>query len=317
MYLIVTNKRDLTSDFIVLELQRRNLSYLRLNTEDITQSTFSYTPHDDKWLLFLSNTTIDLTQVKAAYFRRPGIPEPIENIQTSDVRQYCAMEWTALLQSLYWAIGERWLNSPQMISLAENKIRQLNLAWRLGFLVPQTTITNDPSTFSAFLKPQEMVGKPLKNSLVKDNSTDRVLFTTRLQNRLNIEQDEIRACPIIIQQEIKKEYDIRVTVVGNQIFAATIDSQKDHSTEVDWRRTSKPDLEHSIYKLPSELEQRCIALTAALGLRFGAIDLILDKNGKHWFLEINPNGQWGWIQIRTGLPIAEAIVSELEKISNE
>jgi hypothetical protein len=57
--------------------------------------------------------------------------------------------------------------------------------------------------------------------------------------------------------------------------------------------------------------------TAACNLRFSAIDLVLDPSGDYWFLELNPNGQWAWIEARTGLPISEAITNELVRISNE
>jgi len=130
------------------------------------------------------------------------------------------------------------------------------------------------------------------------------------------ESDSIRACPIILQREIRKKYDVRVTVVGETVFAATIDSQSDSATEVDWRKTSQPTLAHAIYHLPPEIAAICVSLTRKLGLRYGAIDLILDCDDQLWFLEINPNGQWGWIETRTGHPIAAAIVSEMEKISN-
>lgn len=83
-----------------------------------------------------------------------------------------------------------------------------------------------------------------------------------------------------------------------------------------WRRMSKTGLAHAVYQLPEAMADRCIALTRKLGLRFGAIDFVLDQEGQLWFLEINPNGQWGWIETRTGHPIAAAIVSELERIAN-
>ncbi|MNZ28723.1 hypothetical protein D3C78_459550 [compost metagenome] len=51
-----------------------------------------------------------------------------------------------------------------------------------------------------------------------------------------------------------------------------------------------------------------------LNLRYGAIDFVCDPQGNLWFLEINPNGQWAWIENLTGYPIAEAIVDELEAI---
>src|SRR5208282_439036 len=111
-----------------------------------------------------------------------------------------------------------------------------------------------------------------------------------------------------------KEADIRVTVVGKVVFATEIQSQDYEETETDWRRGGHVELVYRAHELPREITEKCVCLVRKFGLRFGAIDLILDRKGLYWFLEINPNGQWAWIQNRTGQPIAQAIVNELEKI---
>lgn len=317
MHLIVTSKRDLTSDFIILELQRRGLPYFRLNTEDIPKAVFRCVPGDPgAWQFDLPNASFDLSRVNAAYFRRPGMPEALLEISEGE-RSYSALEWYATLQSLYWAVGERWLNPPHLIALAENKIYQLTLARALGFLIPDTLVSNDPIAAREFASKGEIIGKPLRNSVVKGLELDRVVFTTRVSINEQTDPLSIRACPMILQREIRKQFDVRVTVVGDQVFAATIDSQSDSATEVDWRRTSKPDLAHAVYHLPEDVADQCIALTQKMGLRFGAVDFVLDRDDQLWFLEINPNGQWGWIETRTGQPIAAAIVSEMERIADE
>jgi glutathione synthase/RimK-type ligase-like ATP-grasp enzyme len=106
-----------------------------------------------------------------------------------------------------------------------------------------------------------------------------------------------------------------VTVVGQKTFVVAIHSQDTEETQIDWRKGSNISLEHTVIDLPDDVRSRCISLVERLGLRFGAIDLIRDRSGDFWFLEINPNGQWAWIERRTGLPITAAIVDELEAIS--
>lgn len=317
MILVVTSKRDLTSDFVVLELQRRGLAYLRLNTEDLPKATFHCSPAtDDAWHLELDGHHFDLGQTTAAYFRRPGVPEPLLDIRAQE-HAYCTAEWQAALQSLCWAIGDRWFNAPHAIALSEDKIRQLSLARRLGLRIPETWIGNSPAAARSFASTRAVVGKPLKNAVVGSPYGDRIVFTSRLAIDENTDPLAIRACPLIVQQEITKRYDVRVTVVGDQVFAATIDSQANPDTTVDWRATSAPDLAHAPFDLPAAVTTQCVALTRQLGLRFGALDFVLDPNGILWFLEINPNGQWAWIETRTGHPIAAAIVTELDRIAHE
>ncbi len=119
---------------------------------------------------------------------------------------------------------------------------------------------------------------------------------------------------MILQREISKASDLRVTVVGDDVFAVSIDSQTQTETEVDWRKGDGLQLGHAITQLPDEIASRCVELVRAMDLRFGAIDLIEDREGRYWFLEINPNGQWAWLETRTGAPIASAIVDELARV---
>ena len=99
--------------------------------------------------------------------------------------------------------------------------------------------------------------------------------------------------------------------MGEQVFATAIWSQDNEETETDWRKGSRPDLRHEKIVLELRVQRQCVKLVQRLGLRYGAIDLVCDRSGKLWFLEINPNGQWAWIENLTGYPIAAAIVDEL------
>ena len=80
----------------------------------------------------------------------------------------------------------------------------------------------------------------------------------------------------------------------------------------DWRIGTNEELVIKAYTLPKTIARKCIFLTKKLGLNFGAIDLVQDKQGKAWFLEINPNGQWAFIEEKTGQPIGRAIAALLE-----
>jgi glutathione synthase/RimK-type ligase-like ATP-grasp enzyme len=100
---------------------------------------------------------------------------------------------------------------------------------------------------------------------------------------------------------------LRVTVVGSAVFAAEIHSQFTQHTRFDWRRYDHFETPHRIHALPTEIAQQCVSLVRQLGLCYGAIDLVLTPEGRHVFLEINPNGQYLWIEHATGLPISDAV----------
>lgn len=317
MILIVTNERDLTSDYVVLELRRRGLLFHRLNSERFSKAKVSFDPRrgEDAWIVEIDGTTIGFTAVKAAYFRRPGTPSAPEAVIQGAAKRYCEVEWGAALASALNSLGKRWLNSPLAILAAEDKPRQLSIACDLGFAVPDTLVTNDLRQARCFLSKGTCVAKPLRQALLEEYGEERVIFTTRLGEFGETDEARVAAAPVIFQREIHKRSDIRATVIGNIVYATEILSQEHEETKTDWRRDSRPDLPHRCHELPDTLRRQCVKLVQTLGLRFGAVDLVLDQDGRYWFLEVNPNGQWAWIESRTGLPLSRAIVDELERIA--
>ncbi|MCA1693463.1 MAG: hypothetical protein LC749_01330 [Actinobacteria bacterium] len=108
-------------------------------------------------------------------------------------------------------------------------------------------------------------------------------------------------------------WELRVTVVGDQVFACRIESQVTESTRIDWRRYDLENTPHVAHRLDPDIERRCVVLTRHFGLEFSAIDLIVTADGETVLLELNPNGQWAWIEELTGLPISAAIADVLAR----
>jgi hypothetical protein len=311
--LIVTNQRDLTSDYIIRELKRRGLSFFRLNTEILATSEITFSLEDGTFNLRFGNTELRLSDVRSAYFRRPEIPA-LTSSPKDGYREYCTNEWLSALKSVYLYLDDRWFSHPSSILMAEDKPRQLRVAKSLGFTVPQTLVSNSFGDVRQFVTGRTVIGKPLRQALVGSSGSEQVIYTTRLPEIAEPDRQAIVAVPAIYQMEIAKQRDLRVTVVGERVFAVAIDSQARIETVTDWRRGSVPDLAHELVELPADIEALCIQLVQRLDLRFGAIDLVLDAEGRYWFLECNPNGQWAWIENRTGAPISSAIVDEFERI---
>lgn len=320
MILLVTNERDLTTDYVVLELQRRQVPYVRLNTERMADTRVVFRPETSgNWEITVAGHVFRLADVTSGYFRRPASPIAPAGVKGPQERRYCEDEWTAVLQSIYSALGCRWLNSPADIFAAEDKPRQLALARSLDFQIPETVVTNELRAAMEFADAGPTVAKPLRAALLESPERpegERVIFTSRLADLRRHSREAVEAAPVIFQREIEKESDIRVTVVGQRVFAASIASQASEDTSVDWRRGSSPAIAHAVHELPSVIAQKCVQVVRRLNLRFGAVDLVRDRRGDYWFLEVNPNGQWAWIQNRTGLPITAAIVDELLVLPN-
>jgi glutathione synthase/RimK-type ligase-like ATP-grasp enzyme len=318
MILIATNERDITSDYVVLELKRRKIPFVRLNTERLPLANIQFDPRCgvNSWTISLDNRQISLSSIRAGYYRRPGTPIVQDGIIDRKARRYCESEWSSVLFSALNSIGPKWLNSPSNIFAAEDKPRQLALANEVGLTIPDTIITNSlQPVLVQNSSSATYVAKPLRCALVGNGDEERVIFSNRIDSLDELDPIKLSLAPVIFQQEIEKESDIRVTIIGAKVFAVEILSQAHAETRTDWRRGARIDLVHRQHELPKNTADMCLSLTKLLGLNFGAIDLVLDKNNKYWFLEINPNGQWAWLENRTKQPLTKAIVDELERIA--
>ncbi len=319
MILIMTNKDDVTTDFIANRLNKIQEPYYRLNTEDLVSSVgVNLDIADDKYMLInhQNNQIINLSSIKSVYYRRPGLPEMSDASLSKGEVEFVSREVIYLLEGIYKILNDRyWISPVTSIREAENKIYQLLLARDIGFEIPKSLITTSRNKAVAFWhKVQgECVIKPIRNGRVDDPENPMVVFTSLITaDDIGI-LDRVNDCPTYLQSQIDKLADIRVTVVGEQVFPAIIYSQEFQETTIDWRKGENARIRHEKTKLPSDIENKCIELTKRLNLNFGAIDLVLKKGNRYVFLEINPNGQWGWIEKRLGYDISGAIVDLLLK----
>ena len=177
-------------------------------------------------------------------------------------------------------------------------------------------MTNSPEGFLEFYEKCQgrLVTKTVCALRTWRDGEEYTAFTHTVRRRDAAKYRAIRYAPIIVQEYVPKRLELRITVVGSSVFAAAIHSQTSPLTRNDWRRECDPDRCYSYYAryvLPAHVEELCVRLVETLGLCYGAIDMVLTPDDEYIFLEINPNGQWAFIQQATGLPIGEAIADLL------
>jgi glutathione synthase/RimK-type ligase-like ATP-grasp enzyme len=163
----------------------------------------------------------------------------------------------------------------------------------LGFSVPKTIVTNDPAAFLCFY--ENCSGEVIYKTLGKNQTRDakgkfQFAYTNKLDKGFLECSAEIALTPCLFQEYIPKRVELRVTVVGNQVFACEIHSQKSERTRIDWRRYDLENTPHFPVKLPEDLIDKCLQLIRSFGLNFAAIDFIITPNNEYVFIEINPNG---------------------------
>jgi glutathione synthase/RimK-type ligase-like ATP-grasp enzyme len=174
-------------------------------------------------------------------------------------------------------------------------------------------VTNSPQAFLEFYFEcrGQLVSKVILFGRVHRNGENHDSYTHVVQRRELVGYQSVRYAPGIFQEYVPKRVELRVTVVGSRVFAAEIHSQDSRLTRDDWRHYDNDRATYAPHALPKSIENLCLQLVRALHLSFGAIDLVLTPQGEYVFLEINPNGQWVWVQELAGLPIAEAIAELL------
>lgn len=321
LVLIVTNADDASVEPVTRELEKIGQRFSRFNTE-----TF---PLETSLLLELKEgklagsitdrglrMAIDLETVKSVWYRRPERAFVPDNL--AGYGRFIRDEADTALWSLYTALDVPWVNPPLTSSklLEHNKLYQMMVASEMGFKVPKTIVTNDADRFISFAQD---CGNMVAVKLLKGNFFTRgespvtlFVFTNVIKTEdLIARRAEIRLAPILAQEYIEKFLELRVTIVGERIFACAIHSQDSPQTRIDWRNYDFEKVKHESYQLPREIEEKLLELMRRWELNFGAIDMILTPNGEYVFLEINANGQWLWIEQLTDIPISRAIADLL------
>ena len=316
MLLVVTNKSDLACDFLILRLKERRIPFFRLNTEDygkVFQVNMSLIGGDASYEIeFSGGRLMTETDIGAVYFRQPVSPDVSADVVESD-RIFARREANELLRSLWRLIDHgKWLNHPKSLWLASNKVEQLTVAQMLGFNIPATCVSASEPTVRRFIETCEgrVICKAVKHGFLRQGRTVQVATTQRIGPEFLNRLRDYAPVPTIFQEEIAKAFDVRVTVVGDRVFATAIHSQEHPETAVDWRLWDMHDfdLRHEAIRLPSRLEVLCRRITRRFNLRYAAIDLIKTDQGEYIFLELNPNGQWAWIEQKAGHPIRDALI---------
>ena len=303
MLLIVTERGDFHADWMVLELEARGAPFVRFNTEDYPQQTKLIWHNSGDVRVRMASREYALGDFNAVWYRRPVPPRMPADLPEESAAWARAEAREALL-GVWRTTDARWVNHPDRNRAAESKLAQLRVAAELGFEVPDTLVSNDSASVQQFIaaRPQGVICKPIFDGRVPVGGEKRVFFTSQVEPG-NTDLGDLGPEPYLFQSLVPKLYDVRVTVIGEDVFAARIHSQDEVETQTDWRRGRPGRIAHDATELPREVAERCVALCSRFGLLFGAIDLAYRPDHCYSFFEINPNGQWAWVEHRTGLPL--------------
>lgn len=322
MILIITNKADAHADFVIARLLQRRVPFLRLNTEDLPTKIKSTVTLDSRTgfsaTMQLPPGLLSIKDVKTVWLRRPLPPLLDRGISEPAYIEHTQREITAFLDGIWNSMDCTWINHPLANKAAGEKITQLKVAQALGFTIPKTVITNDPQVAREFiLSTPCVITKPLKRNRVPIGEGLPKAIYTSIVTKEHLEHiASVRLCPTLFQSYIEKKVELRITMIGNQVFAAALDSQSVNGAEIDWRMVATDTLPHRVFQLPEDIKTKCLLLLQHFNLKFGAIDMVITPTDEFVFLEINPNGQWVWIEQLTNMPMVDTMSDLLQNGTN-
>lgn len=306
--LILSSLYDLAADMVAARLEAAGASYVRLNHQELPEHRVTVDPSDPSMAIRgpVGNHVVE--ELGAVWFRVPIFHRNVPGRAMPIDEQLARSQWMAFLKSLSIFKDARWMNSPSATYLAESKPYQLSVAKSVGFQIPRTLVTNDVESIYDHLD-DELVIKSLDTVLLREADNSLFTYTTPIV-RSQLSDSNMAAAPVIAQDILKNKTDWRVTVVCDQVFSVRI-LENSAGVQGDWRTVPKERLSYESCQLPTSDQRKCLELTKQLGLSFGAIDLIENRDGL-FFIEINPTGEWSWL-VASSRPIDFAIAAWLKR----
>jgi glutathione synthase/RimK-type ligase-like ATP-grasp enzyme len=308
-YIVISGHDDSTIKMVERHMDQ---PFLLVDTRDILQGkALTYRLTNGKTAVSWGDRPLE--HVKSVWYRRLMLVQGFELPVHKD-RQLYAQRALRYYNMLLFAQFPKalWLSDFYITERADDKLWQLQQAASVGFNVPDTIFTASPLEAKAFVeRHKQVIAKPNYSSVFQKDGKEYGFYTSRVDS--NTDFSGFGLAPAILQTAIDVRTELRITVVDKQVFAAAVKQPSEETGHIrDWRVAHINRQAHFYpFELPKDIQDTCLSLLNKLGLRYGALDVIVDKTGKYWFLENNPNGQWGFIEDETGLPISKAIADFL------
>lgn len=318
---MVTRSNDLTGMLKVLRerLEQRDVEVMRFDTDRFpteAQVAFAQAGDGEAIQLRSDGQEVRIEADDAIWYRRANWAGKLPKDMDPQLRSGCVGESKALLLGMLAAAPCFVLDPPDLVRTRGHKPQQQRLARACGLETPRTLMTNDPEQAREFIAscPGGAIAKMLAAFPIYDErGEEQVVFTTALTEQHLAELDGLRYSPMVFQEKIRKALELRITVIGSRMFVAAIDSQATEGAEIDWRERGVTLLRSWMpYTLPVEIERSLELYMDRIGMQYSAIDIIVEPDGRHVFLEANPAGECWWLEHNSpNFPLAQALADVL------
>jgi MvdD family ATP-grasp ribosomal peptide maturase len=317
--LIITHSQDNESiEMVSSAIASRGEEAIRFDTDRFPTELkldLLYSGDREDLILTQIDRQIDLNQVTGVWYRRLNVGGKIPQTMDEQYRFASIQESRVTILGLIASLRAFHLDAVPTIRRVENKQLQLRVAREFGLDTPRTLISNNPDAVKEFAStcPTGIITKMMASFAIYDErGEENVVFTNRMSAEDLDNLSGLKYCPMTFQELLPKKLELRVTIVGKQIFCAAVDSQKLDNAKLDWRKEGVALLDAWFpYDLPEDVATKLLRFMAYFGLNYGAIDIIVTTDDRYVFLEVNPVGEFFWLELYAGLPISHAIADLL------
>lgn len=301
--LIITHSADNDAVTSVMEhLKAAGATPIRFNVDRyplVTHLTSEFYGTQRRLWLEDGSQTHSLEDLSAVWYRRSyhiadGLDQVLEKPFLGPAAGEIRRTLFGMLESLPCFQLERYSTYRRL----DSKEEQLRIAAECGLPTPATCITNSADRLEAFMKEVNgpVVAKMQSAFAIEQDGLEQVVFTSEIRQDHLAQLPQLRFCPMTFQEKLSKQLELRVNMVGKEVFAFSIDSQQQPGAETDWRKEGATlAVQWRPYTLPEAVTNKLSELMDRYGLNYGAIDLILTPEGKYYFLELNAAGEFLWL----------------------
>mgnify|MGYP006287689359 CR=1 FL=1 len=307
----LTYEEDLHADEVQKDVESKGGTFFRLNTDKII-GNYNITFYNDQFIIEDNEDTVYVDEDTTVWNRRtldPDIPDSIDE----KVRPIIETETERALNGLIESHKGKTVDKKSNIKHANNKITQARIARQYaGVEVPDTLITNNPNRVIEFYKNRdEICHKQQQVEIIHEGPANtKMAYTNKVAEEDLEHADLIDRNPCMFQDYIDKDLDVRFTTIEDKVIPVGIYSQESDLSKTDFRKYDFENVPYEVLDVPDAVEQFCRDMTSHFDLTFSQIDMV-KKDDSYYFLEMNPNGQWLWLQDQTGYKISEDLAEEL------
>lgn len=313
--LIITHTQDNECiEVVSKKIKELNGLPIRFNVDEYPlKYSISSCYENNEWKVYLDyqGVRVSIHDVEAVWYRRShNLGAGLSNVLDKEFVSSAYGEIRTTLFGMLESLNCFQISKFSQYRRLDSKEEQMKIATHLGLKVPETCITNNPQEAKRFVqeRPNRVISKMQSSFAIVKDGIENVVFTNVVKEEDLDSIDSLQFCPMQFQEKLEKKLELRVTIVGGEVFTFAIDSQKSENAKVDWRKEGNAMIADWVpYELPLEIKEKLLQMMDIYQVNYGAIDIIVTPDDEYYFLEINSAGEFFWLDRLIDGAISEQI----------